>query len=349
MSKRSLVGALCLMLWLGASVVVAQEDPGRISPGIVGATKALTDEEQKAVVRYVEFHIERLKNAKELELSAAARNRLEEPYAQGGTDFFLSFYDQALGGRLAGALGSDKWFNRMNAMLAASRVKDGRVADAIKGGLGDASSATVYAAAKAAAAFADPDKNKVANAAAKQSLIAPLLDAMKKEKNPFTLEFIFQALINAGDVKAFNAVLVRLREMADARAAGGGGPISVEGTSIGGVYNRLATADVNKESLDEATLKLLVLVAVRYMEVAANMLTDKPGEQSLQSLLNTCDTAAQFGATVLTRNAANKFKVPATIKGQSISVTKLTILDWKEALKAAPFNFKPVEIDPGAK
>ncbi len=359
MSKRSLVGALCLTLLLGAAAA-AQEDPGRIPAGVVGATKALTADEQQVVVRFIEFNIERLKTAKDPESSAAARNRLEEPYNQGGTEFFISFYDQALAGRLAGALGAEAWLNRMNSMLVAGRVKNGRIADAIKAGLGDTSSAVVYAAARAASSFTDPEKNKATTPEAKRPLVASLMDAMKREKNPFTLEFVFQALVNIGDAGALNAVLDRLIVVAHGRGKGAVGPLDGELAAISGVYNALANLAVQIKNntapagakLDEATLKKLVLVCVLYMEVAVNVIESKPDnatEQTALRMLDVCDIASQFSAKDLSANPQNKFKMGASIKGQSTNVVKLTILDWKETLKMPPFNFKPADLEPASK
>lgn len=359
MSKCPMVGALCLTMLLGAAAL-AQEDPGRIPAGVVGATKALTDDEQKTVIRYVEFNVEKLRAAKDAETSSAARNRLEEPYNQGGTEFFISFYDQALAGRLAGVLGSDAWLNRMNGMLVAGRVKNGRAVDAIKAGLGDASSAVVYAAARAVAAFTDPEKNKVVSPDAKRALVAPLMDAMKREKNPFTLEFVFQALVNIGDAGALNAVLDRLIAQANARAGGATGPLDGELAAISGVYNVQANIAVRisnntaapGEKLDEATLKKLLLVAVRYMEVAVAAVeakADNATEQTATKLLDVCDIASQFCAKTLSANPQNKFKVAASIKNKSMNEVKLTILDWKDVLKKAPFDFKAPELEPAGK
>ena len=218
----------------------------------------------------------------------------------------------------------------------------------------------VYASARAAAAFADPEKNKVAGPDAKRALVAPLMDAMKREKNPFTLEYIFQALVNIGDAGALNAVLDRLIAQANARAGGFTGPLDGELAAISGVYNVQANIAVRisnntaapGEKLDEATLKKLLLVSVRYMEVAVAVNETKPDtatEQTAAKVLDVCDIAAQFCAKTLAGNPQNKFKAAASIKNKTSNEVKLTILDWKEVLGKAPFDFKAPELEPAGK
>lgn len=325
------VGALIGLL-SGVSAVMAQADPGRIPGPVVGAQSALSEKDQQLVISYIEYWVKQLQSGKP-DVIALARGRLTEAYNQGGTEVFVTFYDQSLATRIGEGLAAKDVAGRMNTLLVAKFIRHERVIDVIKAGLKDEASAVSYQAAVAAKSLVD---NSKATTAVKFGLRGPVTEALKKEKSPFVLPYLYGTLIAIDDAAGWDAVLAKMDDRLVAHYASDDAGLDAEIDALRGLSDRLInllagpTAEIK---VPDKTLHMLCLVCVRYLELALSATTPNA------AIVGLCDQRLQW--------AAGKLKVaaPATLAGKTVDEQKLGLGDWKRLLKGEPFKFTDAQIN----
>ena len=333
------VAAWMIGLAMGSSAVLAQSDPGRIPGSALGSQGQVSDRDQSLIVAYTEYWIKQLQSGKP-ELISVARGRLSEPYNQGGTETFITFYDQTLAARIAAGMAAKDVAGRINTLIVARLIRHERVAEVIKAGLKDSSSAVSYQAAVAAEALT---KNPKVGTAVKFGMRAPLMEALKKESSSFVLNYFYSALIAIDDSTGWDAVLTKMNERIAVHVAQSNAGIDAETEGLKALYNRLVLVKVGGDNaviVNDKTLHQFILVCVRYMDYGLNKATE--GEATTQ-LLDTCDFGSNWAADQLVKGGA-KFTVPARIKDKPALEKKLMLSDWRRLLAAEPFKFEPAQI-----
>ena len=325
------VGALIGLL-SGAGAVMAQTDPGRIPGPVVGAQNALNDKDQQVVISYIDYWVKQLQSGKP-EAIATARGRLTEAYNQGGTEVFVTFYDQSLATRIGAGLGAKDVAGRMNTLLVAKLIRHERVIDVIKAGLKEQAAAVAYQAAVAAKALVD--NPKVANAV-KFGLRGPVAEALKKENSAFVLPYLYGALIAIDDVAGWDAVLAKINDRLAAHYASDTAGLDAEVDGLRVLSDRLINLFASPSAelkVPDKTLHMFSLVCVRYLELALSATTPNA------ALVNLCDTRLQWAARQL------KVTAPAAINNKTVDEQKLGLSDWKRLLKGDPFKFADADIN----
>jgi len=336
------VGTLLVGLFVGAGAVMAQEGPGRLPGSVLGSQGTLGEKDQATVNGYVDYWVKELQSD-DPERVAAARNRLIEPYSQGGTEAFVNQYDQIVANKLGAAMQSKHIFGRMNTLIVAQKVRHEKVADIIKAGLKEEVAAVAYPAAVAAEAWA---RNKSANLAVKLGLVKPLIEAMKKQGSGYVLEYHYRALIEIEDFNGWEAVMARMNERVAEFVADPaiGFDAELEGGRL--LQVKVITVKASEAQsgvkLPEKTIHLFLLTNVRFMELALRQ-PSASRSATLATLLAIADQGAQWAAGAL--NAAGaKITVPPSMKNKSDDEAKLFLGDWKNLLKAEPLKFADAQI-----
>ena len=336
------VGALMVGLLTGDRAVMAQTDPGRVPGNMTRASSPLSDKDQQFLVSYIDFWVKQLQSGNP-DTIALARGRLTEPYNQGGTEIFVTFYDQSLATRIGAGLSAKDVAGRMNTLLVAKFVRHERVIDVIKAGLKEESSAVAYQAAVAAKALVDNDKVSVA---VKFGLRAPVAEALKKETSPFVLPYLYGALISVDDVAGWDAVLMKVNDRLAAHYASSDAGLDAEIDALRLLSDRLILMRLPGQDavkVPDKTIHQFARTSVRYLELA---LSSAAPNAALISLL---DGRLTWAAKTLNETGA-KFTAPAALAGKSLDEQKLVLSDWKRLLKGEPFKFTDAEIaKPGNK
>lgn len=333
------VAAWMVGLAMGSSAALGQNDPGRIAGSALGAQGSVSEKDQTQIVAYIEFWVKQLLSGNP-ETIATARGRLIELYGQGGTETFISYYDQNLATRIAAGLGAKDVAGRLNTMIVARYIRHERVADVVKAGLKDPSSAVSYQAAVAAESLV---KNAKTAPAVKLGLRLPVMEALKKENSSYVLNFLYGALIAIDDPAGWDAALAKMNERLATHVAQENAGIDAEAEGLKALYNRLVRAGGSDSSIKIAdkTIHLFTLVCVRYMDYALNKAS---ADEATTQLIDTCDFGSNWAADRLAKAGA-KITVPARMKDKPTADEKRLMLTyWREILVAEPFKFAPAEV-----
>ncbi len=332
------VAAWMVGLVVASGAAQAQSDPGRIPGSALGAQGSVSEKDQTQIVAYIEFWVRQLQSGRP-ETIATARSRLTELYGQGGTDTFINYYDQNLATRIAAGMNAKDVAGRLNTMIVARYIRHERVADVVKAGLKDPSSAVAYQAAVAAEALA---KNARTAPAVKLGLRLPVMEALKKEASSYVIGFLYGALIAIDDPAGWDAALMKMNERLADHVAQANAGVDAEAEGLRALYNRLVRAGGADSPIKVAdkTIHLFTLVCVRYMDYALN----QASADEAASLLDTCDFGSNWAADRLVKGGA-KFTVPSRVKDKATADEKrLMIIDWRNILVAEPFKFAPAEV-----
>jgi len=342
MRKSYLAAAMMVSAMLFTGTLHAQSDPGRLPGSALGSQGQVSEKDQQQIVAYIEYWVKQLQSS-DPEAVATARGRLIEAYSQGGTETFINYYDQNLANRIAAGMSAKEVAGRLNTQIVARFIRHEKVADVIKAGLRDASSAVAYQAAYAAEALT---KNAKVGDQVKLGLRLPLMESLKKESSSYVLSFLYSALVAIDDPAGWDAVLTKMNERLAVHVAEEDAGIDAEAEGLKAFYNRLVlvkSAGSNAAiKVNDKTLHLATLVSVRYLNYALTMAS---ATEATSQLIDTCDYISNTAAKWLVERGAN-INVPALVKTKGTKLEKQLMLnDWRDkVLTVEPFKFAIADV-----
>ncbi|MEX2212913.1 MAG: hypothetical protein WD768_02220 [Phycisphaeraceae bacterium] len=325
-----------------AGAAVAQQEPGRITNTIVIKDTPLDAGEQKIVSDTVNYWIKQMATGKP-EAVAAGRDRLIEPYNQAPKEHFLAYYNQIVATALVTIADSKHLITRINVQIVAKMVKNAKIAEVIKIGLLDTSSAVVYPTAQSAAALmADPNTPLEL----RLTMVKPLIVALQKEGSGWVLEYLYQALVDTREIPAIEAVLRKLNDRVFFHADKINGMMGAEITGIKAVSNRLTRLNFDNIKIPNDVLKLFGQALYRYADLCTQVLVENKAspnhEAAYLSMLNECDLGFDWLISKPLGMAP-----PKRLRGQDLKLQRLTVLqDWSALLKKKPLELTDAELAP---
>lgn len=342
------VGAFVVALVWGG-IARAQDGDG-IPVTIRTATSALNSGDQKTITDFIDKQVGRLIEG-DPQTSADARNRLVDPFNQGPSETFITFYDSALCPRLLPATKAKTIWARLNAQLVARSLRGEGAVAVIKEGLADKTEAVFYASLVAARGFTGNDK--VAQPA-KEALLAALLAAMKDEQRPFLLEHLYVAVVEVGKAEAIDAVLNKINQriavhLRDPETLAESEYLGIRRALTKMVNQNIAATSDNRPELapKEKSLVLLMVVAVRYLDLVTQSEMKKETKEINRSVYPqiqfSANEALQWASPVLVKNYNFVIKAPKDIKGLPLPDVRLILTEWKEVLTQT-LSVKPPEL-----
>ncbi len=348
-------------LWLLAALCVATLGPGgqpllaqnqnSLPQPILGATAALTPQQEATVDAFVDTQVARLQSNDPGEV-AQGRSRLTEQYSLSTSGFFKDYYSQAIATRIAPLLAPDgPLMTRLNVAIVSAKLSGQSLVTVLQAGENDPSAAVRYWIAKAVGEAA---KNNRLNKQEQQDVLDVMARRLKAEDSSLVLE---QVLIAMAEIDLPDAILKVLeglnarvqfhKQNPDARFKPVHGGMKQLWSKL--IALRAGAKNVDKEQFELARIafRYYALIADQFAAAAEN--NDAGNEEEAENARQDKIAMAAICGRVMDDVARQVPRVtpPQPIDPNNAAELRASADRWREVLKAPPFNFTDEELAVG--
>lgn len=333
--------------------------PPRIPNELSFAGGTLNAQQLSTIDAYAVFWARQINSGSDDQV-AEARNNLVEPISrQGISDPFRNAYSNAVVNQLLPAFVSDRIIVKMNIMIIAGQLADGRSLRLVSSGLVDPSPAVRYWAARGAAnTAARPNLSRADRGVLMNSLIGQMVnEGQEKEvRVEGTQQVLKQILLAIGELnlpEANEELLRGVNQRITLHMKIPALTIDPEHEAIKRLYIKAVQARTTggAKEVPDTLVRQLGTVSFRYLLMSAAMLDQKRLADSpfriaeSEQVIRTTDQVLRWVRETLGPQVPQPTPIDAELAARNHALIRLRVEEWRKALTTPPINLSAADLD----